>query len=124
MVIENFYSVKSSAKEDGVYITKVEINKDHDLYKGHFPNRPVTPGVVLMQLFKEEVERISKKKLQLVRANNVKFTAVCDPNNDPILSLESEIEEAGEFFKLKAMAKNKNGIVLKINSLYQEVKTN
>ncbi|MCM4156765.1 hydroxymyristoyl-ACP dehydratase [Gramella sp. AN32] len=119
MVLDNFYSVKSSVENNGFHITEVEINKGHELYKGHFPNRPVTPGVVLMHLFKEEVERISNKKLQLVRANNVKFTAVCDPNNDPNLILESEIEDAGEFFKLKAIAKNKNGIVLKINSLYQ-----
>ena len=95
------------------------MNGAHEIYKGHFPNRPVTPGVVLMQLFKEEAERVFDIKLELQRADNVKFTAVFDPTEDPELILESNLQHAGEFIKLKGIARNFNGIVLKINALYK-----
>ncbi|SDR77533.1 hydroxymyristoyl-ACP dehydratase [Gramella sp. MAR_2010_147] len=119
MILEDFYKVSNTSLAGDDAITTLKVNKDHEIYKGHFPGRPVTPGVVLMQLFKEEAERIFDKKLQLVRAENVKFTAVFDPTHDAALILESNLTETGEFIKLKGVAKNKDGIVLKISSLYK-----
>ncbi len=119
MILHDFYKLKKTSEEGGVHHTSLSINKEHEIYQGHFPDRPVTPGVVLMLLFKEEAERIYGKKLHMQRANNVKFMAVCDPTVDEELILETETEEAGEFLQLKGIAKNKKGIVLKINSLYR-----
>ncbi|MDR5590330.1 hydroxymyristoyl-ACP dehydratase [Christiangramia sp. SM2212] len=119
MILEGFYEVSNTALAGDDAITTLKVNKDHDIYRGHFPGRPVTPGVVLMQLFKEDAERIFDKKLQLVRADNVKFTAVFDPTQDNELILESNLTETGEFIKLRGVAKNKNGIVLKISSLFK-----
>lgn len=119
MILHDFYQVKDTTEEAGTHRTTLSINKDHEIYKGHFPDRPVTPGVVLMLLFKEEVERISGKKLQMQRANNVKFMAVCDPTVDQELVLESKTENSGGFIKLQGIAKNEAGTVLKINSLYK-----
>jgi len=119
MLLEGFYEVSNTTLAGNDAVTTLRVAKDHEIYKGHFPGRPVTPGVVLMQLFKEEAERIFDKKLQLVRAENVKFTAVFDPTQDNELTLESQLTETGEFIKLKGIAKNKNGIVLKISTLYK-----
>ncbi|TRO66423.1 hydroxymyristoyl-ACP dehydratase [Christiangramia sabulilitoris] len=119
MILEDFYEVTHTSVSGDSAITKLQINKDHEIYKGHFPGRPVTPGVVLMQLFKEEAERIFAKKLQLVRADNVKFTAVFDPTVNRELILESDITEVGEFIKLKGSARNSDGTVLKLNCLYK-----
>jgi 3-hydroxyacyl-[acyl-carrier-protein] dehydratase len=121
MVLKDFYEVANTSVAGDSALTTLRVNKDHDIYKGHFPGRPVTPGVVLMQLFKEEAERIFDKDLQLVRAENVKFTAVFDPTQDNELILDSHLTETDEFVKLKGIAKNKNGIVLKISSLYKSL---
>lgn len=119
MILNDFYKVLNESTTDGLRSTEIEIDKDHEIYEGHFPGRPVTPGVVLMQLFKEEMERYSEKKLSLVRAENVKFMAVCNPSEDNRVVLESNIEDAGEFIKMKGIAKNEKGILLKISSLYR-----
>ncbi|MFV8225770.1 hydroxymyristoyl-ACP dehydratase [Christiangramia aquimixticola] len=118
MVLKDFYSVTNTVEEDGLYTTTIKVNGKHEIYNGHFPSRPVTPGVVLMLLFKENAERILDRKLHLKRAENVKFAAVFDPNQCELLNLESKFEENGEFVSLKGIAKNENGIVLKINALY------
>ncbi len=119
MILKDFYKILNESTTEGLRSTEIEINRDHEIYQGHFPGRPVTPGVVLMQLFKEDLERFSKKELMLVRAENVKFMAVCNPSEDNIVHLESEIEATGEFIKVKGIAKNEKGILLKISSLYK-----
>lgn len=123
MLLKNFYDVLSSSEENGKYFTQIKINKDHDIYRGHFPGRPVTPGVILMNLFKEEAERRCGSKLQFANGKNVKFMAVVDPNSDAILNLETEITEEDQEIKLKGIAKNSAGISLKINSFYKKTES-
>ncbi|MDT0677339.1 hydroxymyristoyl-ACP dehydratase [Autumnicola musiva] len=118
MLLKDFYSVIQSTKEEGKIITQIRINKDHVLYKGHFPDRPVTPGVVLMHLFKEEMERQTGRKLQFSKASNVKFMAVVDPNVDDVLILELETEENFNALNLKGIAKHNGCVALKINASY------
>ncbi|PKD17167.1 hydroxymyristoyl-ACP dehydratase [Salegentibacter salinarum] len=120
MILKNFYSVLNSSEENGKQLTQIKINKDHEIYDGHFPGRPVTPGVILMNLFKEEAERRCGCKLQFKKGNNVKFMAVVDPNTDAVLNLETEITEENQEIRLKGIAKNSAGISLKINSLYKK----
>lgn len=123
MLLKDFYSVLTSSREEGKYFTQLQINKDHAIYEGHFPGRPVTPGVILMHLFKEEAERRCDCKLQFKKGSNVKFMAVVDPNKNAILNLESEIEELNGEIKLKGIARNSEGISLKINSFYKKLES-
>lgn len=123
MLLKDFYSVLNSSEENGKHFTQIKINKDHNIYKGHFPGRPVTPGVILMNLFKEEAERRCGCKLEFKKGNNVKFMAVVDPNTDAFLNLETEIIEENKEIKLKGIAKNSAGISLKINSFYKKIKS-
>ncbi len=119
MLLKDFYSVESSKEEGGKWITHIKINKDHQVYDGHFPNRPVTPGVILIQLFKEDAERRLEKSLQLKNANNIKFMAVVDPKIHDELFLEYHFEDINQEIRLKGIAKTNEGISLKINAVYK-----
>src|SRR5680860_427108 len=99
MLLKDFYTVLHSKQVEGEFITEIRIDKDHRLYQGHFPGRPVTPGVVLMQLFKEEAERQFNCALELQTASNIQ-------------------EENGSL-KLKGIAQHNGCIALKINSIYK-----
>ena len=121
MLLKDFYSIEKTSESAGVYFTELLINKNHHLYEGHFPNRPVTPGVILMQLFKEEAERLSGSPLRLQKASNIKFMAVVDPNEEEILVLESSIEDKADSVSLKGIAKHKGAIALKINAVYEKI---
>lgn len=119
MLLKDYYTVKSSTRENDEHITTIRINKDHELYQGHFPDRPVTPGVVLMQLFKEEAERQTNCELKLEKAVNVKFIAVVDPNEDENLVMHSILDEQESYVYLKGVAIHKGLTALKINSVYK-----
>lgn len=120
MLLKDFYAIESEREENGRCFTRLKINKDHTVYKGHFPGRPVTPGVILMQLFKEDAERRCGYSLMLEQAENIKFMAVVDPNQDPFLILDYSLTKQNNKISLKGIAKTEASISLKINSLYSK----
>lgn len=119
MLLKDFYSVVRSTQDEGGFLTEIKINKDHRLYQGHFPGRPVTPGVILMQLFKEDAERQFNCQIELQTASNIKFMAVVDPNMGENFILQSNIEKENGSLKLKGIAHHNDCIVLKINAVYK-----
>jgi len=101
-ILTDFYTLKSSEKaENGSFIANISLNKDHDIFKGHFPGNPVTPGVCMMQIVKELTEEFTGKKLFLKSASNVKFMAIINPFETPDLTLQLDINEGEEEIKVK-----------------------
>lgn len=55
------------------------INAGHNIFEGHFPGRPLVPGVCMMQMVKEIMELVTGKKTDLIKAHEMKFLAIIDP---------------------------------------------
>lgn len=73
------------------------INAAHKIFEGHFPGHPVVPGVCMMQMVKEIMEQVFKKKTNLVSAGEMKFLAIINPeeNTNIQAALKYKIEETG-----------------------------
>jgi 3-hydroxyacyl-[acyl-carrier-protein] dehydratase len=71
------------------------INAGHKIFEGHFPGHPVVPGVCMMQMVKEILEQVFKKKTNLASAADMKFLAIINPeeNTDIQAVLKYKIEE-------------------------------
>lgn len=101
-ILTDFYTLTSYNKaEDGKFTAHIHLNKEHDIFKGHFPGNPVTPGVCMMQIIKELAEEFTGSKLFLKTASNVKFMAIINPFETPDLVLQLDINEDGEDVKVK-----------------------
>ncbi len=121
MLLPNFYTIqKIEEVESGKYNALIQLNKEHDIFKGHFPNNPVLPGVCTMQIIKELTETILEKPLVLSRAINVKFMALINPEINPILRLELNVEtmENGEV-KVKNSTFFDTTLALKLSNTYK-----
>jgi 3-hydroxyacyl-[acyl-carrier-protein] dehydratase len=118
-LLDNLYTLEDSVQVEDSVQTTLRLNKDHEIFKGHFPNRPVTPGVILMQLFKEELQRITGRSLQLQTASNVKFMSVVNPFEGDTFVLKSSITENNDQIELKGMGLKNDTITIKINAVYQ-----
>ena len=46
----NFYTVKSEDLSESTANFNIELNGDHKIFEGHFPDNPITPGVVQMEI--------------------------------------------------------------------------
>lgn len=66
-----------SADQNEAY---VELLRDCEIYKAHFPDMPITPGVCIIQMATELLEEKLGVKLALKEVVNAKFLAVINPN--------------------------------------------
>lgn len=106
MLLKNFYTLVEIDTRDKDNITAiVDLNKDHEIYNGHFPDNPVVPGVCLTQLIKEVMENVKACELMLVYADNIKFMAVVNPQKNSRLQIDLKIksDEAEELIKVNSV---------------------
>ena len=122
MLIKGLYTVTEFQYKEQEVKSIVELNKDHEIFKGHFPGNPVTPGVCMLQIIKELTEQALGKSLLLTVASNIKFMAIINPNLNPTLSLLISITEEGDIVKIKNMSLFDETIALKLSATFKEAK--
>lgn len=121
-ILTDFYTLQSHNKtENGSFIANILLNKEHSIFKGHFPGNPVTPGVCMMQIVKELAEEFTSKKLFLKSASNVKFMAIINPFETPELSLQLDITEGENDVKVKNTTSFGETIALKMSVHYNQL---
>ncbi|ROH96324.1 3-hydroxyacyl-ACP dehydratase [Chryseobacterium daecheongense] len=120
-ILTDFYTLQSHEKaENGSITANIILNKDHDIFKGHFPGNPVTPGVCMMQIVKELTEEFTGSKLFLKSASNVKFMAIINPVETPELKLQLDITESEGEIKVKNTTSFGETIALKMSVNYNK----
>lgn len=119
MLIENLYEVKSFENNDGTLAVTVSLNKDHEIFEGHFPGNPVMPGVCMIQMIKELTERATEKSLFLSSCSNIKFMAIIDPEKNPLLSLKIDFSEVDGTIKVKNTVSYEDTLALKLNATFK-----
>ncbi len=93
MLLKDFYTLAELDKSDQEnFKAIIDLNKDHEVYKGHFPGNPVVPGVCLTQLIKEIMETAENKELNLVYADNIKFMSVVNPEVNSRLQIDLKVK--------------------------------
>jgi 3-hydroxyacyl-[acyl-carrier-protein] dehydratase len=75
------------------YTTSVRIPAKHPSLPGHFPGRPIVPGVVLLDRVLSEAERWLRRSVHPSSLPNAKFTAPLLPEQDAQLQLKLEGDE-------------------------------
>ena len=86
MLLNDFFKIINIETTDK-HIISIELNSKHKIFEGHFPENPVVPGVCLTQMVKETTEYILKKKLTMVTGDNLKFTAILNPEVSPNVTM-------------------------------------
>ncbi|HAO07693.1 MAG TPA: 3-hydroxyacyl-ACP dehydratase [Chryseobacterium sp.] len=121
-ILTDFYTLQSYEKtESGSFTAQISLKKDHDIFKGHFPGNPVTPGVCMMQIVKELTEEFTGSSLFLKTASNVKFMAIINPFETPDLKIQLDITENEGDVKVKNTTSFGETIALKMSVNYQKL---
>lgn len=121
-ILKDFYTLESYDKsENGSFSAKIKLNQDHNIFNGHFPGNPVTPGVCMMQIVKELTEEFTDKKLFLKSASNVKFMAIINPFETPDLIMQLDIKEIDNEVKVKNTTSFGETIALKMSVNYTKI---
>lgn len=81
MLKDSFFFVEGVKTDKGLPIFTVRLNSLHVIFKVHFPDRPIVPGVCQIQIISELLEDYLGKRLYLSEVKNIKFLSVLDPVN-------------------------------------------
>ena len=105
----NIIEIVKSEQSD--YCISFNCNQDHEIFKGHFPDEPILPGVCMVQFVRECIENAFNKKLQLKNSKTVKFIHIIDPRKEDklVLELKTNLTENG-IIEAKAAIKNDSTI--------------
>ncbi len=88
MLKDTFYKIVDFKKEGNSVHTTLKLNEQHVIFKGHFENQPVVPGVCLIQITKEILSYSLNKKLQITQADDIKFLQMINPKESSLLEIK------------------------------------
>ncbi len=71
--MNTLYTISPLQIEQSKVESSVCINPEHDLFKGHFPQKPVVPGVSMIQMISDMVRLYIGKPVALKSAAQIKF---------------------------------------------------
>ena len=99
MLMNDFYTVHEWQLSDSTASCIVVFNQKHPIFSGHFPEQPVVPGVCMIQMVKELLERVLDKKLMLRSTGQVKFLQLITPDISSEINMDWQKNEQGFFCK-------------------------
>ena len=87
MLKDKLYTIVRSAHRDGIITATLELDKNNEIFAGHFPGQPVLPGACMLQMIKEVVETTLAITTRLKKAEQVRFPALINPEIHKLLEL-------------------------------------
>ena len=94
------------------------------IYKAHFPNEPITPGVCIIQIAKELLEDYAQKHYTIKAIKNVKFLNVISPVITPYVIYILDkivIDEANKTCSLQVQVLAEEVLLTKLSFTCQEI---
>ena len=82
----SFFTVLSSEVDEGLGTYDLRLNPDHFIFRCHFPEQPIVPGVCIVQMLSELLSGYAGRKLYVKEMRRVKFVGPVYPDQTPELS--------------------------------------
>lgn len=79
----NLFRIINKHKEGQTATYDLTLNANHTIYRAHFPDQPVTPGVCIIQMALELLEDHMETPMSIVSVKNAKFLNVLSPDTTP-----------------------------------------
>ncbi|MEJ7766933.1 MAG: hypothetical protein WKF89_03925 [Chitinophagaceae bacterium] len=92
MLLGDFYHITSMQSEMNTSNVSMELNPQHAIFEGHFPGKPVVPGVCMMQMVKEMLSFLSGRPVMLSTADTIKFLSVINPDENKAIEMQLQYE--------------------------------
>lgn len=89
---DKFFTVLHEEKitaNDAVYLC--ELKADCDVYRGHFPGKPVSPGVCNIEMIRECAEMLVGMDLKIDTIKQCRLTAVASPTVCPKVDVKVNV---------------------------------
>ena len=107
--------------EADIVKVNIRLNPLHPIFEGHFPGRPILPGVYMIQMVKEVVETWTEKKIRLVLGQDLKFLSVVNPEENTMIQMELKINREGEKIRIVAQLLSNAVVFFKFKGVFVQL---
>ncbi|MFT3701945.1 MAG: 3-hydroxyacyl-ACP dehydratase [Agriterribacter sp.] len=114
MLENDFFHTRSFADDGNTIQAGLELNPEHAIFNGHFPGQPVVPGVCMVQMIKELLEKSIGKSLQLQKADHIKFLSFIVPTETPSIEALIKYNIADDVLNVTASLTKQETVCLKM----------
>ncbi|MCD8292279.1 MAG: beta-hydroxyacyl-ACP dehydratase [Prevotellaceae bacterium] len=98
----NYYEIKSMRADGLSGLFHIALRPDCEVYQGHFPGNPVSPGVCNIETVKECACRLTGRRLRFGGIRRCRMTAVVTPATCPELEVKIDLTPDGEGYEITA----------------------
>jgi 3-hydroxyacyl-[acyl-carrier-protein] dehydratase len=95
----NLYSIAHLTVTGSSFTAEITFDPAHPVFSGHFPVKPIVPGVVLVEISAAVASKLTGKELAMKEASAIKFLQVIDPLQHPSVMIGGSIfqEDDGRY---------------------------
>lgn len=85
--MNDFFSIISGKTEEGgAYVYTLELNAKHSIFEGHFPGKPVVPGVLTLMMTRKCAEDAAKTgPMRIAFVKEAKYIAPIKPDGRKVV---------------------------------------
>ena len=112
---DNFYRILAISPIENGYKTEAELFADHPIYRGHFPQKAVVPGVCTLTIIKECLGEILSKSVVFASIKECKYVAALTPQEGLRIIITLTLTADNRVNAVVARADNQQ-IVLKLKA--------
>ena len=119
ILLNNFYTLSELSNEENKLHAVIHIHPEHEIFKGHFPDQPVVPGVCMVQIVKELLEQLMQKKLLFSKGHQIKFLQLLVPAKEDAIQVNISWKEEDYQYHVQADFKKNNEAVFKLSGIFR-----
>lgn len=97
-LLGNLYEIKgrNAAPEGNCCLWTLSLREDSDVFRGHFPDAPVVPGVALIDAVKTLTEKEEVRPIEISCIKNAKFLSVLAPTDVREISIALQLSDGAD----------------------------
>jgi len=115
-MLNDFWKINTYQQTENSIACNISFDAAHAIFKGHFPQQPIVPGVCTMHIVKALLEAALSSKLILRNSSAVKFLRLITPESSPEVSIDWK--EDGGTINASVTLKDGGAAIFKMNAIY------
>lgn len=116
----NLYKTLSFDSGDNSF--SIELLPENLIYRAHFPEQPITPGVCIIQIASELLSELLSYDVELRSVTNAKFLAVITPENtrNVTYTFKKVVFEEDDTIKVSVIVSDKDIVYTKLSLVHKK----
>lgn len=110
--MDALYTIDQIEETGQGFVARISLNAGHAIFKGHFPQQPVLPGVCQLEMISDAYSKFMAAGYRMESAREVKYASMILPDKHPNFVIEFSKKDKQDH-TISCLIKNEQQVFLK-----------